>query len=293
MSRFLHLLRVGVGVPNAAVAGCACLIAAQAPHAAMVAITTFGTLGLASGALALNQVQERDSDALMARTAGRPLPRAEIHPGTALAVALALIVCGALLLHATPGHAGLWPGLAALVAYNGIYTPLKRHTTLAIFPGALSGVAPLWIGWLAAGGLATAPALHVLSLFLFLWQLPHSWLILLQHPDDYRRCPQHAMYSLFGYSQIARLVVSWSLATAGCGLMLPWFGLLRHGVPVTGICLASLLLASAMLPLLRVHDPGQHSRRLVVRGYAAINLYAALVLVLVALDGSIAAGGLA
>jgi protoheme IX farnesyltransferase len=100
-----------------------------------------GVFLLSAGAAALNQYTKRISDAVMARTAGRPLPSGRMTSATAASVAIILLVSGSLLL----GFSGLVPfllGLANVLLYNFIYTGLKKVTALAIIPGALVGAVP-------------------------------------------------------------------------------------------------------------------------------------------------------
>jgi protoheme IX farnesyltransferase len=145
-----------------------------------------GGVGLATGgALALNQYVERDLDARMKRTRGRPLPSGRVRPGQALAFGLALLAAGITWL--LGGLGWLPAALTALsaAAYVLLYTPLKRRSYLATLVGAVPGALPALIGWSAAtGGLALGA--WVLFGIYFLWQLPHvlalAWLL----REDYR-----------------------------------------------------------------------------------------------------------
>ena len=100
----------------------------------------------------LNNYLERDVDALMRRTWGRPLPAGRVEPATALALGIVLPVFAIpmLALAANPLTALL--ALVALVSYAFVYTPMKRWTTAALFVGAVPGAIPPLMGWTAATG---------------------------------------------------------------------------------------------------------------------------------------------
>src|SRR5499425_2766162 len=115
-----------------------------------------GVMLLSSGASAMNQVQERDRDALMARTAGRPLPSGRITHAQGLTFATLATVAGAAVLWIGVGRTAGILGLIAAVFYNGVYTPwLKPTSAFAAVPGAIPASLPPVIGWAAAGGAPT------------------------------------------------------------------------------------------------------------------------------------------
>jgi protoheme IX farnesyltransferase len=154
---------------------------------ASLAITCLGTALVASGASAINQVDERETDRLMMRTRTRPVADGRIGPGEGRIIALVLSAVGLLVLRigATTGAALV--ALATLVTYALIYTPLKRRTPLATVVGAVPGALPPLIGWSAAGGSLLGPAPWALFLVMFLWQLPHFLAIAWMYREDYAR----------------------------------------------------------------------------------------------------------
>jgi len=148
--------------------------------------TLVGTALVAGGAAALNQVWERQSDALMQRTRLRPVPagRLGVGEGTWFGVVLSAIGLAQL----TLGVNGVAAGVAGatLVSYVLVYTPLKRRTSLATLVGAIPGALPPVIGWAAATGDISLPAL-VLFGIVFFWQMPHFLAIAWMFRDDYAR----------------------------------------------------------------------------------------------------------
>lgn len=146
--------------------------------------TLAGTALVAGGASALNQVWERDTDALMRRTRNRPLPggRMGVVEGTVFGVLLSGVGLVELAVAVNPLACAV--AALTLASYVLVYTPLKRHTSLATLIGAIPGALPPVIGWAAATGTVTLPAL-VLFGIAFLWQMPHFLAIAWRYRDDY------------------------------------------------------------------------------------------------------------
>jgi protoheme IX farnesyltransferase len=151
---------------------------------ALVAHTLIGTALVAGGAAALNQVWERETDRRMRRTSGRPLPRGRLRvgEGTWFGVGLSVIGLAELAVWATPAAAIV--AAATLISYVLVYTPLKTRTSLATLVGAVPGALPPVIGWAAATGDVTLPAV-VLFGIVFFWQMPHFLAMAWMYKDDY------------------------------------------------------------------------------------------------------------
>jgi protoheme IX farnesyltransferase len=146
--------------------------------------TMIGTALVAGGAAALNQVWERETDARMRRTEGRPLARGRLGAaeGTWFGMALSIVGLAELTLFANPAAAAV--AVITLISYVLIYTPLKTRTSLATLVGAVPGALPPVIGWAAATGEITLPAV-VLFGIVFFWQMPHFLAIAWMYRDDY------------------------------------------------------------------------------------------------------------
>jgi heme o synthase len=146
----------------------------------------FGTFLIAAGTAALNHYMERESDALMRRTATRPLPSGVLRPWEALVFGLGMSIAGVVYLYfaATPLAAGL--GAASCLSYLLAYTPLKKRTVWATFVGAFPGAMPPMIGWAAASGSLNVGA-WLLFAILFFWQFPHFNAIAWMYREDYAR----------------------------------------------------------------------------------------------------------
>jgi protoheme IX farnesyltransferase len=201
-----------------------------------------GAFLLACGASALNQVQERDIDALMERTRHRPLPAGLMSLRQVIIASCTTMVVGLLLL----GRSGLPAfalGVLAVVWYNGLYTRLKRRTAFAAIYGTPVGMLGPAIGWVAGGGSFTDPRLAVLALLFFLWQVPHFWLLLLRSGDDYQRAGLPTLAKVFPREVLVGMTLLWLAAAAAASLLLPLFGMVRTPA-LYGLLVLSALLSS-------------------------------------------------
>lgn len=152
----------------------------------MIVLLFVGGMLVTGSANAINQVTERDTDAMMKRTAVRPVAsgRMSVQEGWAFA-----IICGVAGV-AILGYFFNWlsAGLAAfsLFLYAFIYTPLKKVSAISVLVGAFPGALPCLIGW-AAGADELSLGGWVLFAILFLWQFPHFWAIAWVAHGDYSR----------------------------------------------------------------------------------------------------------
>jgi len=190
-------------------------------------LSLLGIWLLAAGSSALNQWQEQDLDARMLRTRERPLPTGQLRPRTALFVSAFCLGSGLLLVLLLPnGGMALLLGLLAVIWYNGIYTPLKRRTSFAALPGAICGALPPMICWVGAGQSLLAPEILILSGTLFLWQIPHTWLLLCHYRLDLQRSGLPNLFERIPTHRLLRINSCWLLALGLCYLLFPLFGLI-------------------------------------------------------------------
>ena len=145
-------------------------------------------IALGSGAAgAINMWYERDLDALMARTANRPLPQGRVAPDDALGLGVLLSLFSLVLMASATNYAATALLAAAILFYVFIYTIwLKRRTPQNIVIGGAAGAFPPMIGWAAITGDVSAVGI-ALFLLIFLWTPPHFWALALYRSDDYRR----------------------------------------------------------------------------------------------------------
>ena len=153
---------------------------------ALLLSAMFGITLLSSGVATINQYLERDLDALMRRTADRPLPSGKLLPWEALLFGSALIIVAELYLAVLVNFLTATVGLTVIAGYLFGYTPLKTRTSLSTMVGAFPGAVPPLIGWTAARGELSLEG-WVLFAILFLWQFPHFLAIAWMYREDYAR----------------------------------------------------------------------------------------------------------
>ena len=152
----------------------------------LLAHTLLGTAMAAAGASVLNQYIERGYDALMRRTANRPLPAGRVSPVEALALGVLLCAGGTLYLAALVNGLTAALGAFTIASYVFLYTPMKRWTTLCTVVGAVPGAIPPMMGWTAVTD-SLPPQAWALFGVLFFWQMPHFLAIAILYRDDYAR----------------------------------------------------------------------------------------------------------
>ena len=178
----------------------------------LVCAVAVGSALVCAGCSALNQVQERNRDALMRRTRGRPLPDGRMSVGAGLVTAAAMLAAGLGLYATVGGWALLGLGLAVCAVYNGLYTPLKPVTSLALLLGGVSCAAPPLAGWLAGGGRMADPRILVVAGAFYIWQVPHFWLIAQAHARDYERAGFKPPWRVLSPGLYRPLMGVWMLA---------------------------------------------------------------------------------
>lgn len=196
--------------------------------ALLVTGSAIGTALSSLGANTLNEWLERDRDALMPRTAHRPLPQQRISPKVALVAGLVESALGLIVLALAANVWAALVSLACIITYVAIYTPMKLKSPVSVLIGAIPGALPPLIGWAAAGGSSGAPTLLQAggwSLFtlMFVWQIPHFMAIAWMYRAD---------YSLGGFRVLAaedptgvrtaRNMIGWAIVLLPATLMPVW-----------------------------------------------------------------------
>jgi heme o synthase len=219
------------------------LVAPGAMHP-VIGFTALLCIAVGAGASgALNMWYDADIDAVMTRTARRPIPAGRVLPGEALAFGLTLAVGSVVVL-------GLLVNVVAAVLlamtiafYILVYTMwLKRSTPQNIVIGGAAGAFPPMIGWAAAtGGLTVEPVL--LFLIIFLWTPPHFWALSLLKSDDYARAGVPMLPVVAGLDETRRQILLYTLILAPVGLaptLLGYAGFVYGAVAL--LCGAGMLL---------------------------------------------------
>ncbi len=220
-------------------------------------------------------------DALMERTRSRPIPSGRVQPRQALWFAAILIALGAWTLFLGTNLLALGLGLLAVLWYNGIYTYLKKKSAFAVVPGSVIGSIPPAVGWVAGGGDLLDPQAIIIAFFFFIWQMPHFWLLLLIHGEDYEKAGFPSLTRVFSTQQLARITFVWILATAVTCLLIPLFDISNSYLVNLGLLLCALWLAFSAVKLLRTETDGY--RFAFGFAFRKINIYALLVISILSL----------
>jgi heme o synthase len=170
-------------------------------------------IALGSGAAgAINMWYERDIDALMARTAHRPLPAGRVAPDDALGLGVLLSIFSVLLMALATNFVAAALLVTAILFYVFVYTIwLKRRTPQNIVIGGAAGAFPPMIGWAAVTGDVSLVGV-ALFLLIFLWTPPHFWALALYRSDDYRRAGVPMLPVVVGPRETKRQIVIYTLA---------------------------------------------------------------------------------
>lgn len=232
-------------------------------------LLTVGGYLLTGASNGLNQVIEKRVDGLMDRTAERPLPSGRMEPWQAMVYSSLAGLIGIACLFALNPLSG-WLGVAALVSYAFIYTPMKSRSTLSVFIGAFPGALPPMIGYVAAtGDFGIEPG--TLFAVQFMWQFPHFWAIAWLAHDDYQKAGYHMLPFRAGRTKAS----AWQILvyTAFCipASLLPWA--LPTGSPMVGnIALGVALLCGIgfLIPAFKLHQTldRKHARQLMFASFA-------------------------
>lgn len=188
-----------------------------------VLLLMLGVFLLAGGSSALNEWQESEYDAKMERTNMRPIPTGAISSQNALLAALLSSLAGTVVLYLAFGWITAVLGLTNILWYNGIYTTLKRITSFAVVPGSLVGAIPVFMGWTAAGGYVFDLSIVFVAFFLFIWQIPHFWLLMLKYGKQYEEAGFKTINQAVHPQNLKWVIFAWVVATSFSSIIVPLF----------------------------------------------------------------------
>jgi protoheme IX farnesyltransferase len=178
---------------------------------------------LAGGSSALNECQENKYDALMDRTKNRPIPTGKISILQAWIVSSIFTISGLVLLYFIFDEITALLGLINLVWYNIIYTNLKRVSSFAVVPGSMVGAIPVLMGWTAAGGYVFHPTIVFIAFFIFIWQVPHFWLLMLKYGKQYEEAGFKTINQALHPQNLRLVIYAWVIATSFSSIIVPLF----------------------------------------------------------------------
>jgi protoheme IX farnesyltransferase len=212
-----------------------------------IVIFFIGGMLVTGSANAINQITEKDTDAMMKRTANRPIAAGRMSETEGWIFSAIAGLAGILILWQ---FNFLTAALAAfsLFLYAFIYTPLKKISSVAVLVGAIPGALPCLIGWAAGNDSLTAGG-WILFLIQFLWQFPHFWAIAWIAHKDYSNAGFKLMPSKEGqtkYSAIQAIIYSLLLLPAG---VLPYFFEMSGMISLVIVTVANLLMITQCVRL--------------------------------------------
>ncbi len=182
-----------------------------------------GLYFLSSGSLALNQVQEWRLDQKMARTKNRPIASGKLTPMAAGILACVMIFVGVNMLFTQSTTAGIL-ALISLILYNVLYTMWwKRRWAFAAVPGAIPGALPITIGYAVNNPNIFNSESIYLFLIMFLWQMPHFWMLAIKFKDDYAAGEIPTLPVTLGVKKTLFHVGLYTFAYAGVAVAAPFF----------------------------------------------------------------------
>ncbi len=253
---------------------------APLPLHPVLALTALILIAMGAGAAgALNMWYDADIDALMQRTAKRPIPRGRIPREEAAAFGLFLAVFAVLSLGLLVNWVAASLLAGSIVFYLVIYTHwLKRRTPHNIVIGGAAGALPPMIGWAAATS-AVSWESFALFLIIFLWTPAHFWALALYRSRDYERAGVPMMPNVRGAAHSRLQILAYTVATVAAGFLPVMLGFARYGYAAVAAVLGAGFLFCA-LRVFRVREGFEADR-------ACRHLFAFSILYLFALFGAL------
>ena len=263
------------------------LIAPGAIHPVIAAVAVLCIAINAGAAGAINMWYDRDIDAVMARTSGRPLPQGRMTPEDALGFGVALSILSVMMM----GLAVNWTAAALLALANlyyvFVYTIwLKRRTPQNIVIGGAAGAFPPVIGWAAVTGDVGIEAL-VLFLLIFLWTPPHFWALALYRNGDYARAGIPMLPVVAGRDRTCRQMLTYTLLLLPVAVLPALLGTAGLVYGITATALSLLFIVSA----LRVWQNNDDRPARQMFGYSVLYLF--LIFTVLVVDRTVGLQGLA
>jgi protoheme IX farnesyltransferase len=213
---------------------------------ALAVYTLLGGTLAAGAANAINCYWDRDVDAIMHRTRGRPLPARRVSPAHALGFGLVLSLAAVLVLGLAVNWLSASLAFFGILFYVGVYTMwLKRNTPQNIVIGGAAGAIPPLVGWAAITHSIGIPALLLFAI-VFLWTPPHFWALALNRSEDYRAARIPMLPVVRGNAETVRQILLYTLALVAVTLALAWIGVLGRIYLISAVALAVPFLALAV-----------------------------------------------
>lgn len=236
----------------------------------------FSIFILAGGSSALNECQESKYDAVMDRTKNRPIPSGKISQMHGWIVSWLFVVVGIAMMYFIFNEVTALLGIANLIWYNLIYTHLKRITPFAVVPGSMVGAIPVLMGWTAAGGYVFDVTIVFIAFFLFIWQIPHFWLLMLKYGEQYEKAGFKTINQAVNPQNLKLVIFAWVVATSFSSIIVPLF-LVNVSLPFFLVIFALNLSFIAIFTKLSFGNVAELNFR---KSFISINMYMMLFMLL-------------
>lgn len=201
-----------------------------------VLLLFIGGMLIAGSANAMNQAAEKDTDAVMKRTASRPVASGRMSENEAWTFAAITGIAGVVIMWQWFNFQSAILGLFSLLLYAFVYTPLKKVNSISVLVGAFPGALPCLIGWVAATDDFSAGG-WILFGIQFLWQFPHFWAIAWVAHQDYTRAGFKLLPSQGGPTKFT------AVQTVMYSMMMVPVGMLPYYYKISGITSLWIILA--------------------------------------------------
>lgn len=185
------------------------LLASQAVDMGVLSLF-FALFPFGMAICAINEIQEIKEDSLMVRTEHRPLVNGDLSVRTSIFIIIGLVAFSFIICYLFIGTFAIIALIANFIAYNVLYTPLKKIHETSVLLGAIVGIFAPFIGWVYGGG-GFNTALLFLMLYFFIWQMPHFWLLLLRFEKDYNRAGFKSLISKVPKDTVGHFIFIWTL----------------------------------------------------------------------------------
>lgn len=219
------------------------------PSFALAFWTLLGGGMAAAGASALNQYIDRDLDRKMSRTRTRPLPDGRVRPASALGFGVGLVLAGVAVLAAFVNPLSAVLAAIGAVYYVAAYSLfLKRATPQNIVIGGGAGAIPPLVGWAAATGSLSMPAVLLFAV-VFFWTPPHFWALALTRTKEYLGAGIPMLPAVYGEAPTRQVILLYTIQVVALTLLLPGIGMMRSVFLASAVVLGALFVWRAIVLL--------------------------------------------
>lgn len=223
---YFDLIKIGIVifVLLSGIAGYAASYLVEKPFESIHFLSlVLGLFFLSAGSLALNQAQEWTLDQKMNRTNKRPIASGKISPKMGVMIAILHLIVGGILLYMSSPLSLLF-GIITVVLYNGLYVYIwKKKWVFGAVPGAIPGALPVTIGYVANDSAWYQSDSVYLFLILFLWQIPHFWILAVKYKEDYARGEFPVLPVVLGNEKTFSQIIGYTLLYVVVACVAPWF----------------------------------------------------------------------